>query len=232
MVYAVSDLHGYSLSKFEELLEQVNFSKDDFLYVLGDVIDRGKDGINLLKWMMSKHNVQLILGNHEAMMLACDFLFEEITPKSISDLTGAKLQSYSVWLSNGARPTVEALSSMRNNEIQYILEYLREAPFYEALTVNGKDFLLCHSGLDNFEQDKKLSAYSPNDFIWTRPSLDQRYFDDIFMVFGHTPTVYLDEKFSGKAVKTDTWINIDVGAGIGFDPVLFRLDDMTEIYKK
>ena len=79
MIYVTSDLHGFSLKKFKGFLESVSFSDDDFLYVLGDVIDRGNDGIKILKWLMSKPNTQLILGNHESMMLACDFLFDEIT---------------------------------------------------------------------------------------------------------------------------------------------------------
>ena len=78
MIYVTSDLHGYPLEKFIDMLKSVNFSEADTLYILGDVIDRGKDGIKLLKWCMQQDNVELILGNHEAMLLSCDFLFDEI----------------------------------------------------------------------------------------------------------------------------------------------------------
>lgn len=43
MIYVTSDLHGYSLEKFKDLLNKVGFCDDDFLYILGDVIDRGSD---------------------------------------------------------------------------------------------------------------------------------------------------------------------------------------------
>ena len=36
------------------------------------------------------------------------------------------------------------------------------------------------------------------------------------------------EKYSGKIIKTDTWINIDVGTGYGYSPILLRFDDMKE----
>jgi len=37
--YAISDLHGqYGI--FEKLLEVIDFSDDDYMYVLGDAIDR------------------------------------------------------------------------------------------------------------------------------------------------------------------------------------------------
>lgn len=230
MQYLCSDLHGFCLEKFKMMLERVAFSDSDFLWVLGDVIDRGSDGVRILKWLMAHRNAQLILGNHEAMMLASSFLFEEITEGSIADLTGTKLDTYAAWVSNGGQTTLDALSAMRNREIKYILEYLQEAPLYETLTVNGKDFILTHSGLGSFSKDKKLSAYSSEDLLWNRPSLDEEYFEDITVIFGHTPTVYYGENFKGRAIVTKTWINIDAGAGSGLNPMLFRPDDMKAFY--
>ncbi len=232
MIYVTSDLHGFSLEKFKSFLDEAGFSDDDFLYVLGDVIDRGKDGIKILRWLMSKPNAELILGNHESMLLACDFLFDEITEDSISRLTGTKLNIYSTWVANSGQVTLDTLSSMRNSEIKYILEYLGEAPLYEALTVGDRDFLLVHSGLGSFRPDKKLSEYTPADLLWTRPNLNQRYFDDFTVIFGHTPTVVYGEEYKGKAVFTDTWIDIDTGAAAGMNPMLLRLDDMKEFYMK
>ena len=47
-------------------------------------------------------------------------------------------------------------------------------------------------------------------------------------VFGHTPTIAFGDEFEGKIIKTATWIDIDMGAGFGREPVLLRLDDMKE----
>lgn len=232
MIYVTSDLHGYSLEKFKDFLDKIGFCQEDFLYILGDVIDRGPDGVRILKWLMLQPNVELLLGNHEAMMLACDFLFDEITEDSISRLTGTKLKTYSIWVSNSGQATLNALSGVRDKEIQYILEYLRERPLYETLTVNGRDFILVHSGLGNFRKDKKLSEYTPDELLWTRPAPDTQYFDDITVILGHTPTVHYGDEHLGKIVKTDSFINVDVGVGIGQDPCLLRLDDMKEFYYK
>lgn len=230
MIYVTSDLHGYPLEKIKDMLNKVRFSNDDFLFVLGDVIDRGEDGIKIFKWMMAQPNMELIMGNHEAMMLSCEFLFDEITEESISNLTGSKLDLYLNWEQNGARPTINALHSIRPEEINYILEYLHEAPLYETVSVGGKDFLLSHSGLGNFDKNKKLSEYSDDDFLWNRPKIDDRYFDDVITVFGHTPTIYYGEEYKGKAVVTDTWIDVDAGTSCGFLPMLLRLDDLKEFY--
>lgn len=230
MIYVTSDLHGYPFEKFLELLGKIGFSDDDFLYILGDVIDRGKDGIKILKWLMSKPNAQLLLGNHESMMLACDFLFEEITDESIGRLTSDDLEILSAWIENGGQVTLDALSTTDKGDIGYIFEYLSEAPLYEILTVNDSDFILVHSGLGDFRKDKRLSEYSATDLLWTRPDIHTSYFDGIMTVFGHTPTAFYGKEFRGRAVKTKTWINIDVGAGSGLNPMFLRLDDMKEFY--
>ena len=44
MTYVISDLHGYPIEKLKTLLEKAGFCEDDFLYILGDVIDRNGDG--------------------------------------------------------------------------------------------------------------------------------------------------------------------------------------------
>ena len=47
------------------MLSQLSLRPDDTLYILGDVIDRGPDGVKILQDMMARPNVVPILGNHE-----------------------------------------------------------------------------------------------------------------------------------------------------------------------
>lgn len=230
MIYVTSDLHGYPLDKFRALLEKADFSDDDFCFVLGDVIDRGTEGVKTLRWMMNQPNFELILGNHEAMMLACDFVLEDITDESIANLTGTKLNTYLTWLSNGGQQTLNELYALGREERKNIFDYAREAPLYETVTAGGRDFLLVHSGLGSFGKNKKMSEYSISDLIWSRPNLNAEYFDDIITVFGHTPTHYYGPEYKDRAVFTDTWIDIDTGAAGGGSPMLLRLDDLKEFY--
>ena len=127
MIYVASDLHGYPLEKFEKLLKNAGFSDDDFLYILGDVIDRGDEGVEILKWLAFQDNAQLILGNHEAMMLACDFLFEEITEDSLAEFSGQRWSSLQNWRRNGGETTINALSKESQSVRKFILKYLRIA---------------------------------------------------------------------------------------------------------
>lgn len=236
MIYVISDLHGYPLKKLKKLLEKANFNENDFLYILGDVVDRNGDGgVEILTWLLSQPNAQLILGNHEAMLLACEFMFDEITEESISLFDSEKMELLTNYQLNGGDVTLKALSKLNKEApetVADILDYLHDAPLYEAVTAGGKDYFLVHSGIDDFEKNKKISDYPADAFIWAWPELEDEYFDDIITVFGHTPTKYYGEEYSNKIIKTRTWIDIDMGAGDGVtEPVLFRLDDMAEFRK-
>ena len=229
MIYVISDLHGYPTQKLKMLLEKAEFGEDDFLYILGDVVDRNGDGgVGILLWLLEQYNVQLILGNHEAMLLSCDFVFGDITEESINALDKEKIELLSNYMLNGGDITLKALRKLSREQQIDILDYLRDCPLYEAVTAGGRDFFLVHSGIDNFSKDKKISEYSPDDFIWAWPELDDEYFDDIHTVFGHTPTMNYGEEYNGKIIKTRTWTDIDCGVSNGNEPILLRLDDYKE----
>jgi serine/threonine protein phosphatase 1 len=233
-VYAISDLHGWPLEKLKRLLERVGFSEEDNLYVLGDVIDRNGDGgAAMLRYIMEQPNFEFILGNHEDMLLACEFVFGEIDDESIDSLSQDDLISLDRYLWNGGRVTLDSLRALereRPGSIADIFDFLRDAPLFGAVTAGGRDFLLVHAGLGNFSPERKLSDYERFDLIWERPTLETEYFDDIITVFGHTPTLYYGDEYSGQVIKTRTWINIDAGAAGGLAPALLRLDDLEVFY--
>ena len=212
----------------------VDFNNNDWLFILGDVIDRQNDGgVEILKWLLDHPNAQLVLGNHEAMLLSCDFVFDEITDKTISNFTQEKMELLMNYTTNGGDVTLKALRSLMQTEPDIatdILEYLREAPLYEAVSVGDRDFLLVHSGLDNFSKDKKISDYTLDELIWAWPELSDDYYEDIITVFGHTPTMTYDHANKGRILKTKTWIDVDVGVPYGNSPALLRLDDLQEFY--
>ena len=233
MVYVTSDLHGYPLKDFQKLLDKAAFSDDDFLYVLGDVIDRNGDGgVKMLRWMMGEPNIELMMGNHEALMLGSDFIFEEVTDGMLDGLTETQFETLQVWMRNGADPTIKSLQALHREdpeEFEFLIDFVREAPLAESVSLPGGDFLLTHAGLGNFAPDKPLSAYSAHDLLWHRPTLNEKYYPDIITVFGHTPNWYYG-RHDGRMIRTETWIDIDTGAAGGGSPMLLRLDDLKEFY--
>ena len=180
---------------------------------------------------MSQSNVTLLLGNHEAMLLDNQFLFDGDSIPAVLDLKGEQRSSYCVWTSNGGYATIDSIQRFSDSQIKHIFRFLEKAPLYKEIEVNGKKFILTHSGLGSFAPDKPLSEYSRFDLVWTRPTLNTRYYEDgRKVIFGHSPTVLFGLEFRGKPIFTDTWINIDVGARIGLQPLILRLDDMKLFY--
>ena len=98
-VYVVSDLHG-QYQAFMAGLERIGFGENDELYLIGDAIDRGPEGIKILQMIMDAPNMDLLLGNHEFMML------NAVAPDGSVDDTPGK-DAY-LWLySNGGEVTFE-----------------------------------------------------------------------------------------------------------------------------
>ncbi len=233
MIYTASDLHGCSVEDLKGLLDRAGFVEEDFLFVLGDVIDRGEHGVELLLWMTQQPNIQLLQGNHEAMMLSCAFLFNEVTDENLDGLTVDDLKRMNHWMRNGGDTTLAGMRKLLKETPELaagILDYLRDAPFYDTVEAGGRKFILVHGGLGNFSPDKPLDSYTPMELLWTRPAPDTVYYPDATVILGHTPTVCYGEAYRGKILRTDTWINIDAGAAMGCRPAVLRLDDLKEFY--
>ena len=232
VIYVSSDWHGTELEKIKALLKKINFSDDDFLFVLGDIIDRGEHGVELIKYIMFEPNIKLIRGNHEQMMLSCAFLFDEITEETINDFNADKLRLLKNWQMNGGDTTIKGLSKETPEMRKMILEFIEDTPYYDSAFVNDMDFLLVHAGLalDACGKFRKLSESTADDLLWTRPNIDTEYSYDFMTVIGHTPTYFYGKEYKGRVLKRDTWVDIDVGAGHGFSPAILRLDDMKEFY--
>ena len=233
-IYVTGDLHGLAPETLERLLAKAGFTDADWLYVLGDVIDRQNDGgVKMLKWLLFQPNVQLILGNHEAMLLSCDFVFDEITEDSISTFSKEKMELLQNYMANGGDVTLKALRELNQSDRETLLEildYLRDCPLYETVSAGGKDFVLVHGGFENFSPKRKLSDYAADELIWYSTRLDDEYFEDAITVLGHTSTMSYGDEYNGKILRTPTWINVDVGVPYGNSPALLRMDDLKEFY--
>ena len=175
MIYVTSDIHG-KFDCLKKLLDKAKFSDNDWLFIIGDVIDRNADGgVEILKWLLVQPNVQLILGNHEDFLLSNRWLFEEISDESLESLDGFALSRLADWQSNGGDVTIKSLSAQTPDVRFDILDYLEECPLYETVVVANRRFILVHGGLGNFAKNKRLSDYTKQELIWSRPSLLTEY---------------------------------------------------------
>lgn len=236
MIYVMSDIHGCH-ALFQRMCEQIRFTEDDDLYILGDFIDRGDQPIPLLLDCMDRINVYPLLGNHEAVMLQCiTGLPDEAVIGNVTDYyTDEGLAVFSAWMENGGAVTLGQYLALPPERRAELRDYLTEFRLYEELTVpDGRKFVMTHSGIEGFDPEKPLESYPADALLNARPQQTDRFYDDRILIFGHTPTLtYPQLHGRAEVLITDTYINIDCGAVFqeaGGKLACLRLDDMEVFY--
>lgn len=211
--YVISDIHG-ELELFEELLDKIALSESDTLYILGDVVDRGPHPVKVLQKLMAMPNVVCLAGNHELMALEClDFLCTEITEQAAASVDARMIRNLAGWQVNGSSSTIKEFRELGPQERSEVMEFMRDFLIYEETRCGGQDYLLVHSGPSNFSADKDIEDYTLKDLVWDRADLTVRYWDDILIVNGHTPTQSIEENpRPGSIYRTNGHVLIDCGA--------------------
>lgn len=229
MIYAMSDIHG-CYNKYRTMLSEIQFKSTDTLYVLGDVIDRGPDGIKILQDMNMRSNVFPILGNHEFTAAVCiPWLLEECNKTNLASLDEIKLATLNEWLINGGEPTLHSFQQLTSYDRLDILDYLQEMELYAEVKIENRSFVLTHAALEHFDSQKPLYTYELQDFLFGRPKPEMTYYPDKILVFGHTPTRLLCGQ--DKIFRQGNIIDIDCGCVFhGGRLACLCLDTMEEFY--
>ncbi|MGN1159425.1 MAG: fructose-bisphosphatase class III [Lachnospiraceae bacterium] len=232
--YISSDFHGY-YNEYMQMLEKIQFSEDDTLYILGDILDRGPHPIKIMLDLMNRNNVIIIAGNHCVMACECfKFLLREITEKSVADIDKDTIEKLLNWHQNGSATTLDEFYKLSKEKQREVVEFIQDFELYEEIQMNGQDFLLLHAGLGNFRPEKEIWEYELDELVWERPDYDVPYYDNKIVITGHTPTLFIDSKANtrpGYIFKTNNHIAIDCGCGIpGGRLGCIRLEDMQEFY--
>ena len=234
MIYCISDIHGDYI-RYQTMLKLINFSSNDTLYVLGDIVDRGTEGMKILFDMMNRENVIPIAGNHEYMALRClSWLSQDITEKTLEKIGPEKLEELELWLYNGGTTTLEEYRKLSKEEQKKVFDYISDFSLYEEVDVNGKKFVLVHAGICNFDENKSMEDYELDELIFDRTDYSKVYFKDKYLVTGHTPTRLIRKKLEGVPLDLiyikNNHIAIDCGCGHGGLLGAIRLDDFVDFY--
>ena len=225
MNYCIADIHG-CYEAYRRLLDKIGFSGGDMLYVLGDVVDRGPAGVELLERIRRSPNMVMLLGNHEYMCLQC---FDP----------NATEKDHRRWARNGNAPTLAGLASLSETRREELLSFLKALPTFLEVRVGKRDFYLVHG----------FPGENVHDRVWGRPALDTpNPIPGRQLIIGHTPVVSLlveealeDAYILRMASRGERltilhapgYIDIDCGCGHQL-PVkalaCLRLDDGAEFY--
>lgn len=199
---------------FMELLDKIKLKETDTLYILGDILDRGPHPIKTLRKIMEMPNVICLVGNHELMALKClKFLMKEITNISIEELDKEMLNNLVTWQYNGSKSTINEFSQLDPETKQEVIDFINEFLVYEEVSINNKNYLLVHAGLGNYLPEKDIEDYSLHELVWTQADYNVRYFEDTYVITGHTPTQTIaDNSRPGYIYQRNNHIAIDCGA--------------------
>ncbi len=236
-VYVMSDIHGLS-NRFFAMLEKIAFSKEDHLYILGDVVDRGEDGVALLQYIMQQDNITLLMGNHEYMMLS---YYTTIASEHVD------MDVINRWHRNGCDVTIAQMQECSYEQQEAIVQYLRSLPLcIPDLKVKDHIFYLVHgapvksvqSGPVYLDSDY-LKLFKVEDFVWNRIRSELVSLEDRTLVVGHTITAFYHNKqpyqvyFDASDRKQAKMIAIDCGCAANdtfTQLACVRLDDFTVYY--
>lgn len=200
MMYVISDLHG-QYDKYMELLDKIEFSSNDTLYILGDIVDRGPKPFEILDHIMANKNIHLLRGNHEEMFI--DYIDN-----------GA----FSIMMYNGGGATIKALSEREDSYAQKVYNYFKDLP--TIIVCPKSKLILVHAGIMlpegfNSMSIPELMEWQSEDFnLWTRSNIysDEQY-KEYKIVCGHTMTSTFYNNFTRPAeiIERQGHIFIDCG---------------------
>ncbi len=215
--YVMSDLHG-NKKLFDQIMEFLK--PEDTIYCLGDVADRGPDGYEIMKQILSDKRFIYIKGNHE------DMFSRAI--KEYYDFHGGLWGSIQLFYQNGGEPTFSAWQAAGANKS--LVEVLDKLPLHmTVVNEQGYTLNLSHAGYCpwGFTHD--------DDYLWDRYHFNTEWpkdpeYDMDIVIHGHTPMQYMNANPEDGAFFYDNGhrINIDCGTANSNMIVLLNIDTFDE----
>lgn len=201
--FVVGDVHG-CLVELEELLTHWDRESEQLVFI-GDYIDRGKDSygvLKLVKSLVNAYGAWALKGNHEDMFL------------SIEDTSSERF-----FVENGGKKTYDSFPLNKESDKPKYVQIREDFPdivgFMEGLPIyiDTDVFIFVHAGITPYKKDWKNY---PEDCLWIRDSFHRGKTNDRRkIVFGHTPTMYLNDTGRSTVWVNDNKVGIDGGCVFG-----------------
>lgn len=209
MIYVTSDVHG-RLDRLKKLLQVIEFSIDDKLYIIGDLVDRGAESIETIEFVMDNPQIEVIMGNHDEMML-----------HSLKYKDQLQIER---WARNGCQPTMEGFNKRTKKEQNRILDYLESLAYFKII---GDKYLLVHAGFEGERLFKNMENMSLEEalmeqkdrLVWVREDFfKNKGLDNLITIFGHTPRTYINKSLEiEEKLPYEIWFDDRFKDKIGID---------------
>lgn len=204
--WVIPDIHGCAKTLQALIEDLIQPSKHDWLYFLGDYVDRGPSSKEVIDYIIylqkEQYNIRTLMGNHEDFLLKA--YEEELNLKSILGLK-KKNRKKEEWFFHGGKDTMKSfkLNNLRDFPVDY-LEWMRNLEYYIEL----ENFYLVHAGF-NFRIENPFEDKSS--MLWIREyEIDAEKVGNKRIVHGHVP---VSLEFIDMSVKNNMYRFIDLDNG-------------------
>ena len=223
-IIAVSDIHG-NLPFFRGLMEQVGLTRRDILVLVGDVLEKGRESLALLRHVMDlsrTHTVYCICGNCDGLVLRF-FETDALDDRFFSSYLPQHPESCLRQMAReGGFDRTDDLPLLRR---QLRAAFQREWAFLRAMPtiVETEHLVFVHGGVPSLRRMEGLERWScmKNDDF-----LGQGYSFDKWVIVGHWPVTLYDPKIPSAAPlfeRRRKIISIDGGCVLKLDGQLNAL---------
>ena len=204
--WIIPDIHG-CLKTLRALLEnQILPGKEDYLYFLGDYIDRGPDSKGVIDYLRSlqegQYNLRLLRGNHE------DYCIKAFEDKiKLIQFPGflSKNNITSEWKRWGGKETLKSFGIKKPADIpEEYIQWMKDLEYYIELD----KFLIVHAGF-NFEIENPYE--DQESMLWARDFMpDKDKLKGKRVIHGHVP-INLEMIYHLKEHHDYQYIDLDNG---------------------
>ena len=228
MTYVMSDIHG-NYTAFKQMLEEIHFTDDDLLYIVGDLVDYGSESMELLCDVSMRANVYAIVGEHdfEALRMLSGFAKMLENGEAPDSAFAARMKD---WVMDGGAATLEGFRALDADMREGVLDYLSDMALFEEITVKNEEYLLVHAGIRNFNADVVLDDLAPEDLIYEGLDPEREYYEDKTIIVGHIHTSELPDADPDMIYYGNGTIFMDCGSDKNGTLGCLCLDNGKEYY--
>lgn len=226
-VLVVGDIHGH-LTHLKGALENAGYSEDDALIVIGDIIDKGPESLNTLRYVIElakTREVYVLMGNVDIRVVNLLYTYSENNFEHLCRWIHANREWKGTSLFDEMAKEIgvafDTVEDIRNARDAILSAFREEIEFIVSrpTVLECGNYVFVHGGLRyaNIKENENIDAWS---LLKYDRFMDTELVFDKYVVVGHWPVTIYNEKIAQANPvinREKRIISIDGGCGLKTD---------------
>lgn len=209
------------------MLEEIQFSDRDVLYIAGDFVDYGEESMALLCDVSMRVNIIPVAGEHDLAALRMLTEFDRLCKSGNSTQVSEEMKT---WMENGGKSTLLGFHELDEDMKEGVLDYLADMVLFEEVKVKDEQYLIVHAGLVGYDGETPLEELPAEAFMTESLNPEKEYFPDKTVIVGHVHTSELPDADENMIYYGEGSIYLDCGVEKGGCLGCLCLDNGKEYY--